>query len=141
MGGDFEFLQSAPDARGGKGVDGGVGSSAHMWPADPDLFFLSARGGGVMHKGGEQDDKGSSTGKRMQRTNSHNRLVHEAASVTVFFFSPAPASLWNCVVYVCVCRKNMQQNITSTCLCVCVCSHSIVFTAFVRVYCDNPVLP
>jgi len=120
MGGDFEFLQSAPDARGGKGVDGGAGSNAHMWPADPDLFFLSARGGGVMHKGGEQDDKGSSTGKRMQRTNSHNRLVHEAASVTVFSFSPAPASLWNCVrVCVCVPSEYAANCYLHMSLCVC----------------------
>lgn len=95
-GGDFEFLQSAPEVRAGRGSEG------HAEPANPDLYFLSARGGGMRNSSSEHAmhapehaDRRASTGKRMQRTNSHNKLVnHEAvhAVSTMGKGLPRPAS-------------------------------------------------
>lgn len=84
-GGDFDFLQGGSE---GRGQHGGHGASA----ADPDLSFLSVRGVGAngMHAGGYHPAQ-ASTGKRMHRTNSHNKLVNEAIA-TVGRGMPRPPS-------------------------------------------------
>jgi len=84
-GGDFDFLQGASE---GRAQHGGHGGSA----ADPDMSFLSVRGvgGNGMQAGGYHLAQ-ASTGKRMHRTNSHNKLVNEAIA-TVGRGMPRPPS-------------------------------------------------